>query len=492
MYKEHLEFLVKNRTLELEKEKSFSESVIENIPNMIFVKDAKELKFELFNRAGEKLLGQKRENLIGKSDYNFFPKKQADFFTNKDRHVLKSKKLLDIPEEPIKTPRGERLLHTKKIPILNKQGKPLSLLGISEDITERKEAEEKYKSLYESSADAIMTLEPPSWKFTSGNPATIKMFKIKNEKEFISKAPWEYSPKYQPDKQLSSEKAKKMIMRAMEEGSNLFEWTHKRFNGENFPATVLLSRIKRDGKTYLQATVRDITEQKKMEEKAKESDIMKTEFLSAISHELRTPITPIKSQIQRLLSTELDKKEQIDSLEIALRNTIRMDRLIQDLLEISRIKAGKFNIFKKKADLNKTINEAIIDLSGFIKEKNTSITFEAGKIPEINMDRDRILEVIINILDNSIKFGKGKISISTKKEGNSILIKIKDNGIGIIQNEKIFSPFYRGEKIDSQKYEGTGLGLSICRGIIETHNGKIWFDSKRGEGTTFFVKIPIK
>lgn len=142
-YKENLELLVKARTIELEKQKAFFNSIVENIPDMIFVKEAKNLKFELFNRAGENLLGQKRENLIGKNDYDFFPKKQADFFTRKDRYVLKNKKVLDILEEPIKTPTGERILHTKKIPILNKNGKPEFLLGISEDITEKKKNEEK-------------------------------------------------------------------------------------------------------------------------------------------------------------------------------------------------------------------------------------------------------------------------------------------------------------------------------------------------------------
>jgi signal transduction histidine kinase len=319
------------------------------------------------------------------------------------------------------------------------------------------------------------------------------MFKVKDEKEFISKAPWEYSPRYQSDGQSSSLKAKNRIMKAIKEGNNFFEWTHKRANGEEFPATVLLTRVKEEKKIYLQGTVRDITKIKKAEEKAKESEIMKTEFLSAISHELRTPITPIKAQLQRILSTELTKQEQKDSIEIALRNTTRMDRLIQDLLEISRMKSGKFNIFKKKENINEIISNGIIDLNSFAKEKNTIITFEKGKIPEINVDKDRILEVIINLIDNAIKYGKGKILVKTKKENKNILVEIQDNGIGIPKEEtkKIFSPFYRGKRLEEQKYEGTGLGLSICKGIVEAHNGKIWFESNNQKGTSFFIRLPI-
>ncbi|MEP6960226.1 MAG: PAS domain S-box protein, partial [Nitrospirota bacterium] len=118
-------------------------SIIENIPDMIFVKDAKTLKFVRFNQAGEQLLGYPRENLIGKSDYDFFSKQEADSFTAMDRHVLQHGHLLDIPEEPVETRRkGRRLLHTKKVPINGADGTPQYLLGISEDITERKHIEQ--------------------------------------------------------------------------------------------------------------------------------------------------------------------------------------------------------------------------------------------------------------------------------------------------------------------------------------------------------------
>lgn len=128
---------------EIRKKEIFLDSIIENIPNMLFVKDAKELRFIRFNKAGEELLGYKREDMIGKNDYDFFPKEQADFFTEKDRAVLENGKLLDIPEEMIKTKyKGERILHTKKIPIFDEAGQPLYLLGISEDITEKKKADD--------------------------------------------------------------------------------------------------------------------------------------------------------------------------------------------------------------------------------------------------------------------------------------------------------------------------------------------------------------
>jgi len=125
----------------------FLNSIVENIPDMVFLKDAAELRFVLFNKAGERLLGYSRKAMLGKNDYDFFPKKQADFFTEKDRQVLAGKKIIDIPEEPIQTKKGTRILHTKKVPILDEKGRPLYLLGISEDITEYKKASTEIENL---------------------------------------------------------------------------------------------------------------------------------------------------------------------------------------------------------------------------------------------------------------------------------------------------------------------------------------------------------
>ncbi|MHB8108677.1 MAG: hybrid sensor histidine kinase/response regulator [Syntrophorhabdaceae bacterium] len=127
---------------EYQRMNAFLYSIVENIPNMIFIKDAGELRFVRFNKAGEDLLGSSREDLIGKNDYDFFPKEQADFFTQKDREVLAGKEVIDIPEEPVQTRvKGIRSIHTKKVPILDAKGEPQYLLGISEDITERKKLE---------------------------------------------------------------------------------------------------------------------------------------------------------------------------------------------------------------------------------------------------------------------------------------------------------------------------------------------------------------
>ena len=171
--------------------------------------------------------------------------------------------------------------YLKKRPFLKEETKLLNAIAerlgrIIERIKaeeELKAGEEKYRLLYETSADAIMTLSPPKWKFTSGNPATIKMFRCKNEKDFTSRAPYELSPPKQPDGKQSSKKALQMINEAVKKGHCFFEWTHRRADGEDFSATVLLTRVTIGGETFLQATVRDMSAQKKAEDALKEKTI---------------------------------------------------------------------------------------------------------------------------------------------------------------------------------------------------------------------------
>ncbi|RPI37761.1 MAG: PAS domain S-box protein [Methanoregulaceae archaeon] len=159
--------LRKQAEVALNESEKFLNNIVENIPDMIFVKDAQDFRFVRLNKAGEELLGYQREDLYGKSDGDFFPRDDAEFFTKKDRDVLTMRQVIDIPTEKIQTRfRGERLLHTKKIPILDQKGNPQYLLGISEDITERKraekaleESEENYRSVFENTGTATVLLE---------------------------------------------------------------------------------------------------------------------------------------------------------------------------------------------------------------------------------------------------------------------------------------------------------------------------------------------
>jgi PAS domain S-box-containing protein len=252
------------------------------LPTVLLSKDDKIL---MANKAVEEEFGVNLSEKKDASIYDIIPKDKHEQMKKIRRTSCTKTQVIKLP---VLTPNGIKnfiIFSSKADSDGNKivVGKNISeIQDLKKDTKEAKkdvrESEEKYRTLFESSSDAIMTLAPPTWNFTNGNPATIKMFKAKDEAEFNSEGPWELSPKHQSDGQLSSVKAKKMIMKAMKTGPNFFEWTHKRFNGEEFPATVLLTKVKLGGKEFLQATVRDISEQKKTEETFKQ--IMDEELLT--------------------------------------------------------------------------------------------------------------------------------------------------------------------------------------------------------------------
>lgn len=241
----------------------FVQSILENIPNMIFVKDAEDLRFVRFNRAGEDLLGYSREELLGKNDYDFFLKSEADFFTSKDREVLAGGHLIDIPEEPIKTKtRGRRILHTKKIPIADEQGRPLYLLGISEDITDQKHQHETLVRLQRAVEHGMegLALLNADGLYTYMNPAHAALFGFEVE-ELIGKS---WKELYGPEQQATIEQYHFPFLQV--DGYWRGELVGRKKTGELFDVEVALQQFAgSDGHTSeIIWTCRDITDRKQV------------------------------------------------------------------------------------------------------------------------------------------------------------------------------------------------------------------------------------
>jgi len=235
----------------------------------------------------------------------------------------------------------------------------------------------------------------------------------------------------------------------------------------------------------------------RIDEEHKQVDRAKTEFLSITSHELRSPMTPMRAQLQMLIGDYFGKlnPKQKESATIVLRNTERLDKIILDFLEISRIEAARLKFHFVKTDLTQSINRIIEEMKGFETAKNIEIISKIGKLPVIEVDPDRVMQVLRNLLNNAKKFSKEntKIIISSEQMGNMIQFGVKDNGIGMTPEtqKRVFEPFYQGEQTMYRKYGGTGLGLAICKGIVESQNGKIWVNSEVGKGSTFYFTIPM-
>ena len=240
-----------------------------------------------------------------------------------------------------------------------------------------------------------------------------------------------------------------------------------------------------------------ITALEKIDVERKQLDKAKSEFLSMISHELRTPITPLKVQLQMLQEEYFGKltNKQKESLDIIVRNTGRLNKIIEDFLEISRIEAARLKFNFRKTDLKQTVKETIGLLEGLARGKNISLVTQIPPLPQIEVDPDRVSQVLRNLVHNAIKYSESnsKIEISAMPQRDHIVFSVKDYGAGMSPNDqlRVFEPFYQIEETSSRTHGGTGLGLAICRGIVESQKGKIWVESRLHHGSTFSFTIPL-
>ncbi|MEJ2403332.1 MAG: ABC transporter substrate binding protein [Candidatus Thiodiazotropha sp.] len=382
----------------LKESRNLLNSIVNNIPVMVFMKRASDLSFVLFNRAGETLLGHSRNKLLGRNDYDFFPKNQADFFVEKDREVLKQKGVVDIPEEPIETPTGNRILHTKKLALCNAQDQPIYLLGISEDITERKRAEEelvRYKEHLEE--------------------------KVQQRTEAL--------------------------------------------------------RLARDA--------------------AEAANKAKSVFLANMSHELRTPLNAILglSQLMRLDPTL--NMAHLDDLEIINHSGEHLLKLINDVLEIAKIEAGKLQLTLTVFDLHSMAHDMADMMRLRAQQKGLRLILDqSSEFPHhIKGDEAHLRQILFNLLGNAVKFtteGFITLRLGVKHNtGEHLVIEVEDTGPGISEadQQQLFKPFVQLPAGTAQG--GTGLGLSIVRQFVELMQGKLLLESTPGKGSLFRVELPL-
>ena len=519
-----LKHLIKLAIYKNKMEKEFLDSIIENIPNMIFIKSADGLNFEMINKAGEQLLGHSKEEILGKNDYDFFPDDEADFFTKNDREVLKNRKLLDIPEETIDTKNlGKRILHTKKIPLLDNDGNPQYLLGISEDITELKRAENSLNRSYE---DLELKVQARTSEILKSQEELRETNRYNRELLEVSIDPLvtigsdgnitdvnkavELVTGYPRDKLIGTDfsnyftdydKAKAGYKEVFRKGfvkNYALEIKHK--NGDITPVLYNASVYKNENGDIIGvfAAARDISQLKRAENKLQNvinkleiSNKELKEFAYVASHDLKEPLRMITSFLKLLEGKYKDNlnEEAKDYINFAMDGAYRMDMMINDLLEYSRVESKEieFKYFNSEKILEKALN----NLKPFIDENNAMVTYES--LPVIYANEPQIIQLFQNLLSNGIKYCDKKIPrihISSITKDNNYIFKVEDNGIGIdeAQLKRIFVIFQRLHTSD--EYNGTGIGLAISKKIVQNHRGKIWAKSELGIGTSFYFTIP--
>ncbi|MHC0062987.1 response regulator [Nostoc sp. UIC 10890] len=263
----------------------------------------------------------------------------------------------------------------------------------------------------------------------------------------------------------------------------------RRKDGTEFPAEASISKIDMSDEIFYTVILRDITERKQIER-------MKDEFISVVSHELRTPLTSIHGSLGMLTSGLLptDSEQGKRLLQIATDSTERLVRLINDILDIERIESGKAKMEPEICNIVDLITQAVNVMQPLADKAGVKVSI-CPLSGQVLADCDRIVQTLTNLLSNAIKFSSAgsTVCLGAQQQGNEILLTVKDTGRGIPADklESIFERFQQVDSSDSRNHDGTGLGLAICKSIMQQHGGRIWAESTLGEGSTFYVTLPL-
>jgi two-component system phosphate regulon sensor histidine kinase PhoR len=246
-----------------------------------------------------------------------------------------------------------------------------------------------------------------------------------------------------------------------------------------------------EGRRGVIAVFHDITRLKELEK-------IRRDFVANVSHELRTPLTTIKGYAETLLEGALKEEVASQFVQVIKRHSDRLEKIVEDLLILSKIESKEFQLRIESLSVSDLVGDVLDFLKEPLNKKRISVSI--GDLPptlRVYGDRQYLEQVLINILDNAIKYGheRGKLIISaTETDQKEVEISVKDDGIGIPKEDlsRVFERFYRVDKGRSHELGGTGLGLSIVKHIVHAHGGKVWVESQLGEGSTFYFTLPTK
>jgi PAS domain S-box-containing protein len=540
----HTDIAVRKRIEEaLKAANTFLDAIIENIPLMLFIKESQSLRFIRLNRTGEDFLGWPKETLIGKNDYDFWPKEQAEFFVQKDREALKSGRVVDIPEEPLLTRyRGVRILHTKKVPIPDTTGNPIYLLGISEDITERKRFEKEQQFLAEVSVTLSTSLE---YEQTLANLARLVVrnfadwsaVDVMDEQGQLMRLKVASADPSQAAlcavlEQLPPDRDLPHLMRSVIESKRpvvveqvTLQYIESLGQGPghlqallatgvtSFVAVPLLMRGQALGALFLGSSTLsrvigqdDLRLAEALAERAAiaienarlyrasvHATQLRDQVLSVVAHDLRNPLSNILMQasVIKRHGREPERRSQ-KPMEVIERAARRMNRLIQDLLDVALMEAGQLTIERAPLSAEGLIVEAVDMQRPLASSSSLELRIEADPdVADVWGDRDRLLQVFENLIGNAIKFTKagGRITAGATSRDDEVVFWVADTGSGIPSENlpRVFDRFWQASRAGRQ---GAGLGLPITKGIVEAHGGRIWVKSTAGRGCTFSFTIP--
>ena len=424
-----------------------------------------------------------------------------DYVGNSFKKAL-SEKPISIDYRIVLANGEERVVHAQGEVNCNEENIPVRTRGTIQDITERKIAEQKIQALantVESSNDSIIT-ESLDGIIASWNKGAEQVYGYLAE-EVLGKNMYILEPD-----NLKGEI--KQLADYIKQGKKIqhYETSRLKKDGTTINVSVTLSPVfDTSGKLVaISYIASDITEMKIAEKLLQEKQMAevanstKSEFLASMSHELRTPLNSIigfSDMLYEQAYGELNKKQRRSVRNIS-ESGKHLLNLINNILDISKIEAGKMELDYKNIELAYKLNMIRNILFPIADRKNIKIEIDMdSKLTNICVDEDKFIQIMYNLVDNAIKFSyeNGLVEIGARKKGDLVEITVKDTGIGIkVEDQyKLFKPFSQIDLFSSRKYQGTGLGLSLVKQIVHLHGGYVWFKSNPSEGSIFAFAIPI-
>ncbi len=363
----------------------------------------------------------------------------------------------------------------------------------------------KYRILYENSPVMQRTVD------TNGIIIECNQTYVKNFGNFKSDVIGKSLIDHTAEKSLADMRRTFETWKATGKVDNAEIW-FKRKDGTTFPGLISANNI-HDEKGRLigsNTVIRDISEtyqaRKVLEENERRGiqleelskmERLKNDFYITVSKEFQIPIEPIKKYCDMLKDSAIGKlnAKQREAISEIYSNAVRLEQLIQDIVDVQKLDSKRMEFQKEDFRVDEFMKEIVNTCSNMMNEKNIEFVDMNSSNSVIKSDKSRLAQVFYNLIQNAIDFVPregGRIEISAQDKGNSFLFYVKDNGIGISEKRKdsIFKKFYQVDISLKRRYGGSGFGLVICKGIVENLGGKIWFESKEAEGTTFYFSIP--
>ncbi|WP_281184857.1 PAS domain S-box protein [Trichlorobacter lovleyi] len=492
----------------LKKNEQFQKTLIETLPDLVWLKDPDGVYLGC-NPRFETFFGAKQADILGKTDYDFVERELADFFRENDRRAAAAGKPTVNEEWLTFAVNGyQGLFETIKTPMFDADGALLGVLGVARDISERARAyellrlsEEKFASAFKASPDSVNLNRLSDGTYLEVNEGFTAIAGYQPE-EVLGKSSLELNIWANPADRL------RLVQELQQHGfvRNL-ETQFRCKDGSLITGQMSARVITVNGEQCLLNITRDISERKRYEEElqqarqaAEAANRAKSEFLANMSHEIRTPMNGVIGMVQLLQFTQLNSEQQeyLQCLETSAQGLLS---LLNDILDLSKIEAGKISLEYADFSLRHSIQEVVTTQISQIHQKRLKLTTSlADDIPEIlHGDPLRLKQILLNLLGNAIKFtAAGGITIAARitdrQNGTlTICLSVSDTGIGMTPEalQRIFAPFEQADNSTTRRFGGTGLGLTICRRLAELMGGRIWAESSDGHGSSFFVELPF-